>query len=195
MICSPQIRPRNASATRDAILQAARERFVRQSYDDVGVRDIAGDVGVDASLISRYFGSKEDLFGAVLDACDNGSTLWEGPRSEFGRRVADKIVYHPKEGTALQGMQIMLRSIGSARAQELVQASAAARFFGPFESWMGGQDAQIRARLASGLVLGMSVSRELGGGLGLDPAQCEQLRDRLALLLQALIDDDLCPNA
>lgn len=193
MICGAP-RPRNAAATRDLILDAARERFARQSYDDVGLRDVARDAGVDAALISRYFGSKEDLFGAVMEACDNGSTLWDGPREEFGRRVADKIVYHPKEGTALQGMQIMLHSIGSARAQEIVQSGAVARFFQPFEDWLGGEDAHIRARLASGLVLGMSVSRELGGGLGLEPDECERLRDRLAAFLQALVDDDLCPN-
>ena len=193
MICGQTARPRNAAATRDNILDAARVRFASESYDDVGLREVARDAGVDAALISRYFGSKEDLFAAVLDACDNGSTLWDGPREEFGRRVADKLVYHPKEGTALQGMQIMLRSIGSARAQELVQASAASRFFGPFAEWLAGEDAVIRARLASGIVLGMSVSRELGGGFGLEPAECERLRDRLAVMLQAVIDDD-CPR-
>ena len=62
MICGQQNRPRNASATRDAMLAAARERFARHSYDDVGLRDVARDAGVDAALISRYFGSKEDLF-------------------------------------------------------------------------------------------------------------------------------------
>ena len=57
----PRPRPRNAAATRTAILEAARERFAAESYDDVGMRDIARDVGVDAALISRYFGSKDDL--------------------------------------------------------------------------------------------------------------------------------------
>ena len=75
MFCHVAPRPRNAEATRAAILEAARERFARDSYDDVGMRDIARDVGVDAALVSRYFGSKEDLFTAVLDSCENGADL------------------------------------------------------------------------------------------------------------------------
>ena len=88
----PLVRPRNAAVTRDTILVAARERFSRHSYDDVGVRDVAGDAGVDASLISRYFGSKEDLFAAALDSCQAGADLFDGPRETFGRRMADQIV-------------------------------------------------------------------------------------------------------
>jgi AcrR family transcriptional regulator len=63
-------RPRNAAATRAAILEAATGRFAAESYEQVGMRDIARDVGVDPALISRYFGSKEELFRAVLDDCD-----------------------------------------------------------------------------------------------------------------------------
>jgi hypothetical protein len=37
--------------------------------------------------------------------------------------------------------------------------------------------------------MGMSVSRELGGGsFNIDQADCEKMRDRLAPILQGLID-------
>lgn len=168
-------------------MAAARERFCRHSYDDVGLRQIANDAGVDAALISRYFGSKEDLFVAVLGACEAGADLFDGPRESFGRRVADRVVFHRKEGAALQGMQIMLRSIGSARAIELVRASGNERFFDPFVAWLGGTDAAIRAQLATSLVMGMTVSRELSG---FEPCSqsSEAMRDRLATMLQALVD-------
>ena len=96
MFCHVAPRPRNAEATRAAIHDAAMERFSRESYDDVGMRDIAGDVGVDAALVSRYFGSKEDLFASVLDSCSNGNELMEGPRAEFGRRVAHEVIFMHK---------------------------------------------------------------------------------------------------
>ena len=185
----PLVRPRNAAVTRDTILVAARERFSRHSYDDVGVRDVAGDAGVDASLISRYFGSKEDLFAAALDSCQAGTDMFDGPRETFGRRMADQIVYNPKRGDKLLGMQIMLRSIGSGRAAEIVQASANANFFGPFTDWLGEPEAAVRVRIIAGLMMGLSVSRELGGGFGLDDEACVRLRDRLATMIQALVDD------
>ena len=55
----PILRTRNAAATRDSILTAARGRFLADSYEAVGLRDIAGDAGVDVALVGRYFGGKE----------------------------------------------------------------------------------------------------------------------------------------
>ncbi len=77
-------RSRNAVATRQAILDAARTRFMAHSYEDVGMRDVARDVGVDAALVSRYFGGKEDLFIEVLDSCKNKRNLMDGDRSSCG---------------------------------------------------------------------------------------------------------------
>src|SRR3978361_527894 len=62
----PQKRPRNAAATRDAILVSACEAFARSGYDGAGVREIASGAGVTAMLVNRYFGSKEKLFAEVL---------------------------------------------------------------------------------------------------------------------------------
>ncbi len=59
-------RPRNAAATREAILAAATRRFTTQGYERAGVRDIAADAGVTAALVNRYFGSKERLFAEVI---------------------------------------------------------------------------------------------------------------------------------
>jgi AcrR family transcriptional regulator len=60
-------RPRNASQTRADILSAARRRFAAEGYERTTLRAIAADVGVDAALVIRYFGSKQDLFAAAVD--------------------------------------------------------------------------------------------------------------------------------
>lgn len=190
-------RPRNANATRQAILEAARERFCADSYDDVGMRDIARDVGVDAALISRYFGSKEELFITVLDSCSKGKQLMDGPRDSFGERVAREIIFDevdPEEEKhsegKLRGLLILLRSIGSAKAIEVVQRSSAENFFDPLTLWIGGEDAGVRARLVAGLVMGMAVGRELSRGYsGLDDHQKEKLAQRMGRALQNLIDN------
>ena len=61
-------RRRNAAATRQAILESAREAFTRYGYDGVGLREIAQNAGVTAMLVNRYFGSKEKLFEEVVEA-------------------------------------------------------------------------------------------------------------------------------
>ena len=60
-------RPRNATGTRADILAAARARFGTDGFDRTTLRAIAADVGVDAALVIRYFGSKQDLFAAAAD--------------------------------------------------------------------------------------------------------------------------------
>jgi AcrR family transcriptional regulator len=60
-------RPRNASQTRADILLAARRRFGAEGYERTTLRAVAGDVGVDAALVIRYFGSKQNLFAAAAD--------------------------------------------------------------------------------------------------------------------------------
>jgi AcrR family transcriptional regulator len=188
LFCHVAPRPRNAEATRAAILNAARERFSCESYDDVGMRDIAGDVGVDAALVSRYFGSKEELFEVVLDSCDNGGELMNGDRETFGQRVAHEVIFEPKSESKLKGLLILLRSISSTKAMEIVQRSANARFYGPFSQWVGGPDPAVSARLAAAFIMGMAVSREVTGGFGFTAAQCERMAQRMGVTLQAMID-------
>lgn len=60
-------RPRNAAQTRADILTAARRRFAAEGYERTTLRAIAADVGVDAALLIRYFGSKQELFATATD--------------------------------------------------------------------------------------------------------------------------------
>ncbi|WP_292156711.1 TetR/AcrR family transcriptional regulator [Brevundimonas sp.] len=184
--CGP--RPRNAAATRASILEAAQSRFSRESYDDVGMRDIAGDAGVDPALIVRYFGSKEGLFRAALDHCHEGSTLLEGDRATFGTRIAHEIVYGTKSPKKMQGLQIILRSASSAKAMEVIQQQSCEQFMNPLTAWIGGDHGAVSARMAAALMMGMTVSKEITGGLALSEAECRSLEQRLARILQDIID-------
>lgn len=60
------VRKRNAAATRQALLTAAHDRFIRLGYEGTKLREVAADAGVTLALVKRYFGSKEGLFKAAL---------------------------------------------------------------------------------------------------------------------------------
>ncbi|OLL14428.1 TetR/AcrR family transcriptional regulator [Actinomyces oris] len=55
------------SSTQEAILTAARESFLTQGYEGTTIRAVARTAGVDPALVSYYFGSKGDLFGAAVN--------------------------------------------------------------------------------------------------------------------------------
>jgi len=180
-------RPRNAAATRAAILDAARQRFVRESYDTVGLREVAADVGVDAALVSRYFGSKEDLFNEVLASTGDASELFRGEVGQFGRRVAELIVSDPHRDAKLDGLLIMLRSSASPKAADVVRRRLDHEFYSPFGEWIGGEDARIRARLAGALIMGVTLSRALTPEFGLSAAEKDAFISHLAALLQSCV--------
>jgi AcrR family transcriptional regulator len=60
-------RSRNAAQTRADILTAARLRFGSDGYERTTLRAVAADVGIDAALVIRYFGSKQDLFAEAAE--------------------------------------------------------------------------------------------------------------------------------
>ncbi|WP_063042598.1 TetR/AcrR family transcriptional regulator [Nocardia grenadensis] len=55
------------SGARDAILAAARERFAKSGFDKTSIRAVAADAEVDPALVHHYFGTKQQLFAAVVE--------------------------------------------------------------------------------------------------------------------------------
>lgn len=60
-------RPLAAVRGRAALLQAALDQFARRGYEGTSLRDLATQASVDVALVARLFGSKADLWAAVVD--------------------------------------------------------------------------------------------------------------------------------
>ena len=83
-------RPGNQD-TREAILTAAREAFAERGFDGASIRAIAAGAGVDPALVHHYFGNKDQLFLAAIDAPINPAELLDrvaaGDRADVGDRL------------------------------------------------------------------------------------------------------------
>jgi TetR/AcrR family transcriptional regulator len=55
------------AAIRGALLQTARELFLRHGFGDVSIRRIASAAGTTSAMIHYYFGDKLGLYRAMLD--------------------------------------------------------------------------------------------------------------------------------
>jgi len=181
------IRKRDAAATRAALLKAATARFVAEAYDSVSLRTIAADAGVDVSLISRYFGGKEELFKAVLDNCPPPEDLFVGEHADFGERLSRMLVEDPMRQDKPDIFLIMLRSADHPVAAEAIRASGEERFYGPFKRWLGGRNVDERVHLASAIIKGVVMDRLISDDFGLSAEDRENFRKRLARILQAAI--------
>lgn len=182
------VRRRDAAATRASLLGAATAHFAREAYDSVSLRAIAADAGVDAALVSRYFGGKEDLFAAVLQACPAPDELFEGDPSDFGERMSRMLVDEPRENDKFEVILVMLRSASHPGAAEAIRKSGEERFYGPFAKWLGGRNAPERVRVAASIMKGVMIDRRIADDFSLTLRERERFRARLARVLQAAID-------
>lgn len=102
-------RPGNQD-TKSSILEAARRTFAEKGYDKASIRAIAGDAGVDPALVHHYFGTKEKLFLAAMNAPMNPAELvpkaLAGPRDQAGERLVRTVlgVWDSPAGTAALAM-------------------------------------------------------------------------------------------
>lgn len=159
--CLPR-RRKCASATREAILGAARERFLAESYDAVGMRDIARDAGVDVALVSRYFGSKEDLFRQVLRGGEEAKTFAvpEGvdlPAFMTSLLAEDQAGGDPQHHR--DKLVIMLRSAASATASHVIQDAFEKDVLAPLAAAIGGPNAERKAVLTMAILIGTNFLR------------------------------------
>ncbi len=183
------VRKRDAGATRAALLSAATAHFAREAYDSVSLRAIAAEAGVDVSLVARYFGSKEELFAAVLASCPAPDEFFQGDPKDFGNRISRMLVDDPLDDDKFDVILVMLRSASHPSAAEAIRQSGEERFYGPFAKWLGGHNASERVRMAASIIKGVVIDRRIAGDFGLSQAARERFRVRLARLLQAAIEE------
>jgi AcrR family transcriptional regulator len=170
------------------MLEAARARFTRDGYDGVGVREIAADVGVNAALVIRYFGSKEALFAqALAQQFDIGAVL-AGERAELGERLVRLVLAKDDVPGALDPVIALLRSATNEPAAAMLRDSIDAQFITPLAAWLDGEQAMSRAALIAAALLGLAVTRSVIRSAPLVTSDVEHLVGQAALMIQHYID-------
>lgn len=191
-LCEP--RARNAATTRRAMLEAARHHFARESYDNVGLREIAAHAGVDPALVARYFGGKEQLFKEALNG-DFPPFVEDVACEDLPEHLAALLLDHEKSederSAKLDCLLIILRSSASPRASEIVGQSIKDDMLCPMTSLLAGKNAEMRAALAVAVLMGNGIMRS---AMGMRP-QCEvgndELRKRLTALFRVALAEEL----
>ena len=63
---APVAAPRSPTATKQRILDAAESLFMEHGFEATSLRSITAAAGVNLAAVNYHFGSKEELFQAVL---------------------------------------------------------------------------------------------------------------------------------
>ena len=81
--------PTDAKATRERLVDAARDLFLRQGYTATGIAQILQAAGANSGSLYHFFPTKEDLLLAVLDWYRNH--IWSDLLGPIFDRVSDPI--------------------------------------------------------------------------------------------------------
>ena len=95
------------------MLAAARTAFAERGYDGASIRGIAAAAGVDPALVHHYFGTKEKLFLAAVEAPADPDEFLPGvlaaPPQELGAEVV-RLVLRVWDGPARPAFLALVRS-------------------------------------------------------------------------------------
>jgi AcrR family transcriptional regulator len=153
-------RPRDSAATRQALLEAARDLFATVGYDATTVRAVAERAGVNQALVFRYFGNKEGLFTeAVLEQAM--ALLAEGPGEDLLERTLASILSTDAD-RGPKPLMAVIKAAGSTQVAEEVRGRLGSAYAAAFASLVDTDDpddARVRADLLLAWLLGISLTR------------------------------------
>jgi len=162
----PVSRPRNAAATRESLVDAARPLFAQHGYEATTVSQVAQAAGFSPNLVTRYFGGKEGLFLAATKVRLNLDATLAGSIDGFGRRLADQMVDRWESQGDADPLLALLRSASSHPAApealgEFLEQDATMPLTKALLSWgFSEQQAIDRANAIQSFVVGTVVLAE-----------------------------------
>jgi AcrR family transcriptional regulator len=147
---APSLREAAAAERRAAILRAAKEVFLEEGYELASMDRIAERAGTTKRTVYDRFGSKEALFGAMVEhACANFVAQLPGP---------DNLPADPRQGlrdAAMRGVALMT-SPGCVRLTRIVAGETERRpqFAAALRAAFDGGQAKLEAYLVACVAAG-----------------------------------------
>ncbi len=154
-------RKRNAAATRDAILDAARRVFTIRGYDGCGTREIASEAGVNVALINRYFGSKLGLFSEAVLFDEEVDALLSMPLDQMADDLSELLTTKPLTKPDFDITLAVLRSVSNINATEVASKKFHDRFVAVLADRLTGPDKYHRAEMVLSVVAGVDLMRRV----------------------------------
>ncbi|MET7887914.1 TetR family transcriptional regulator [Streptomyces avermitilis] len=179
-----------APATRDRILEAAREEFSERGYEKTSVRGIAKAAGVDSALVHHYFGTKEQVFEAAIEvafapALGAPEAIAEGPLDGVGERLTRFIFGIWENPTTRTPLLAIVRSaVNNDTAAAVFRRLVAAQLLRRVAGRLDAPDAELRAELAAAQLVGIAMLRYVIKVEPLASADVERIVARVAPVVQ-----------
>jgi AcrR family transcriptional regulator len=185
----PPVAARRSDDAKRRILSAAQEIFAEKGYESATVRQIAARASIHASMINRYFETKEQLFALACETRLNFPDLSRFNKSEIGDRLAEKFIrlWEGEESTC-QLQALFRASVSKEEARKKVIDIFQQQVCAAIKKVKGMRRAEERAGLVSSFLLGIAYSRYVARIPVIADLPADKLRANIAPILQFIID-------
>lgn len=156
---------RTGQENKQRIIDAAREHFMRDGYEQATVRRVAADAGVDVAMVYYHFGNKEGLFNAaVLDTPQHPlhqlALLLDEGTQDIGARLVRDVITRWDQGASFDPLLTVFRSAGvQPLARKLLHDSLAGPVAQRIATEFGVDDAELRVELVTVHLVGLAFAR------------------------------------
>jgi AcrR family transcriptional regulator len=183
-------------STRERILKAAVLRFSRHSYESVGLREIAGDVGVDVAYVHRCFGSKEKLFAEAVAKTARIEEVLADSAGDPAKSLARQVFAHNRSRGKedVVSLDIVIRSLTSQEATRVLRGFALSKFIDPLADKLD-HTSNLQAALITALLLGVGICRDVLTIPPLCKTDEAELESEIADVIKAIAKDPHCRRA
>lgn len=146
--------------TKLSIEAAARELFEKNGFDGTTVREIAAQANIDASMIIRYFGSKDELFARVAAPNLRLPDLANVKSEALGETLVRHFIEQWEGEQGGGGLPVLLKSAASNEdAAAKLREVFASQVFPVIASIGSRSTAATRAGLVASQLLGLAITR------------------------------------
>lgn len=186
--------------TRSAIITAARAAFADRGFDATTIRQVAASARVDPALVHHYFGTKADLFLAVLELPIDPAELLEnaisGHPDEAGERLVRAFVTAWDSHVGKAGAALLRSAVSNPMAAKLFREFIFQRITRRLTPHLGVPEAEIplRTTLVASQIAGLATVRYLIKIEPLASASPEAVVAAIGPTVQRYISGDLPPE-
>jgi len=143
------------------------------------MRAIGAEAGVDAALITHFFGSKANLLAASLDWPFDPDQELPGLLGAGRDRVGERLVAlfvrtWDREGSRNPVITLLRAASSEPAAANLLAEFMRARLFGPLLAELGSDQPELRANLVASQLGGLGLTRYI---LGFEPLASARPQD------------------
>jgi AcrR family transcriptional regulator len=179
---------RSGAESKQRILATARAMFRARGYDGTTVRAVAAEAGVDPAMVFYFFGTKQGLFGAVLEMAAEVppaiESIFEGGLDGIGERIVRTLLDNLDKAEHSPFVLLARSAPTHDQSEALLLEYIDREITGRLAALLDAPDATMRAGMVNVQMLGLAVARYIVRIEPIASASVDELVARFGPIIQ-----------